>query len=482
MRKLIQKITSQLEGYDFFDTLKHTSTYFSATILINVLGLISLPIYTGFLSESEFGIVEVFNSTIKLLAVLMTLNVHQAVSRYYFEEKNDFSDFLGSTVISAISVFSVTSLVCLFFKDSLVSLWNIPEELFYWVFPAVFSVIILAVFNHLFISKKQSVLVSKGQVFFSYSRFAGALLFLVLLTPAYLGRVVGDVIFSVIISAYLLYKIYPHIKWTFSKRHLQYILSYALPLVPFSISAFLLNYFDLFMINGESNEDAGLYAFAYKIGILFMGLDQALQNAGKPDFFKWMNNKDYSSITGQIKSIMKFEVLGSTFLILFAIDIGSLLASKEGFVTSLHLVPIIIIGYVFFGAYNFYARLIVYSKKTIYISGITILAGILNVFLNSVYIPIHGYEIAAYTTLVSYASMLAMGWLVVVAIMKLPPPPLTDLLLKISFIGLIFFVSLFIRDLEVSYFFSFLMKGSVFSIVFLVLFYDKIFVLLKGEE
>ena len=482
MKNWINKIKAQLQGYDFFDTLKHTSTYFTATLLINALGIISLPVYTSFLEIDEFGIVEAFNQAIKLLAVIMTLNAHQAVGRYYFEEKKDWREFLGSSLITTFSVFVLVSLLVFSFRKPLLHYWNIPPDLFYWVFPATLSLVILMVFNLLFVARKESFLVSKGQVLFSYARFIGAVVFLFWLTPAYFGRVVGDVLMSVVLAGYLFYKIYPHVRWVFSKEHLRYIVTYCLPLVPFSISGFLLLYFDLFMINSADNQDAGLYAFAYKIGLLFMGLDQALQNAAKPEFFKWMNAKNFEAITSQVKSIMKFEVIGSVFLILFAFDIGSVLASKAGFKASLHLVPIIVLSYVFFGAYNFYARLIIYSKKTIYISLITIAGGALNIVLNSKYIPQFGYEIAAYTTLVSYIAMLLMGWITIVWIMKLPPPPFKDILVKISGVVLILILSHYLYQIDIAYILNLFLRLLIFAGLFLLLFWSKIIGVFRNDE
>ncbi len=480
MKEFIRRIKIQLEGYDFFDTFKHSSTYFSAIVLINILGLISLPVYTSFLDDADFGIVEVFNNTVKLLMVLLTFNTHQAVSRYYFEEKEDWRDFLGTSFITSFSVFILTSSLLFIYRDSICFYWNIPYELFYWIFPATICLIILSVFNQLFIAKKEPFLVAKGQILFSYLRFLGAIIFLYCLVPNYFGRIVGDIIFMVVVAIYLLYKIYPFIKWRFKKAHLSYIFNFTLPLIPFSISAFILNYFDLFMINFSSNSDAGLYSFAYKIGFLFVGLDQALQNAGKPDFFKWMNSKNYTAITGQVKSIMKVEVLGAAFLILFAYDLGFLLASKKIFTTSLDLVPIIVMSYVFFSAYNFYGRLLLFSKKTIYISLITILAGVFNIVLNSIYIPKFGYEAAAYTTLISYALMFLMGWLVIVKVMKMPPPPLGDILLKITVVGMILIINYLLNQAELAYALTFLFKILIFGSLFLGLFKDKVFGLLKG--
>ena len=474
MKELIKKIQTHLEGYDFFDTLKHTSTYFTATILINALGIISLPVYTSFLTTAEFGIVEIFNNTIKVLAVLMTFNTHQAVGRYYFEGKKDWNIFLGTSLITTFFVFVVVSIILFISQRWILYYLNIPQALFYWFFPATISLAILAIFSQLFVAKKQSFLVSKGQVLFSYGRFFGAVIGLLWVVPLYFGRVIGDVILSVFIAAYLFYKIWPHIKWKINLDHLKYNLKFSLPLIPYSLSGFILNFFDLFMINSSNNSDAGIYAFAYKIGFLFLGLDQALHNATKPDFYKIMNSGTYELLIDQIKSMLKFHAIGATFLILFASDIGYLLARNAAYTYSLNIVPIIVIGYLFFASYNFYARLLFYSKKTYYISIITLFVAFLNIVLNIIYIPLYGYEAAAYTTLASFIVMLILGRIVVINVLKLPAPPFFRIIKNIGMILLLGGIMIMLLQLELPYPLMFCLKILIFGSLGVFLFGKKI--------
>ncbi len=481
MLKLLQKI----QQYQFFDTLKHTFNYFGAVLVIQGLSIVSLPIYTHYLDPASFAVVDAFMKVVSVLTILFTLNTHNAISRYYFEDKKDWQAFLGTSFVTAFSIFGFSSVILFFFKEQLLYYTTIPESLFVWIFPVVLANIVFAVFNQLFIARKESKKVSIGKIAFSYLRFIGAVTLLIYIgTSPSEERVVGDAIGSILIGLLMFASIFPYIKWTFVRAHLDYILRFSIPLIPYALSAFIINYFDFFMINfSEGNSDAGLYSFAYKIGLLFFGLDDALQSAAKVDFFKWMNAGQYDKIRGQVKSIFKFEMLGALFLIFFAYELGTLLSSKASFTEALHLVPILVMGYVFFALYQFYGRMIYFSKKTIYVSSVTVIAGLVNIALNAIFIPKYGFEAAAVTTVISYVLMIFLAWFVVVKILALPST--TDFWFTLKHLtGLLTFLAIgyWIMSLGLGFWWPILIKLGLFGIFSSIVFWDKIISLLSSKE
>ena len=59
---------------DFKALAKHSSNYLFATMATKSLAFISIPVYTRLLSVYEYGIINVFISTIGIVQVLLTLN------------------------------------------------------------------------------------------------------------------------------------------------------------------------------------------------------------------------------------------------------------------------------------------------------------------------------------------------------------------------------------------------------------------------
>ena len=88
-------------------------------------------------------------------------------------------------------------------------------------------------------------------------------------------------------------------------------------------------------------------------------------------------------------------------LIIVSPEILKILASKS-YWEGIKLIPIIIVANFLFFAYNIYSNLEHYYKKSNQITALTILAAVLNLVLNYIFIPKFGYVAAAFTTAISY--------------------------------------------------------------------------------
>ena len=68
--------------------LKHSGNYLFAIIASKALAFISLPVYTYLLTVEEYGVYNVFISTVGIATIILTLNTEVAVSRYYYDSKD----------------------------------------------------------------------------------------------------------------------------------------------------------------------------------------------------------------------------------------------------------------------------------------------------------------------------------------------------------------------------------------------------------
>ena len=85
---------------DFKALAKHSTNYLFAIMATKALAFISIPVYTRLLSVYEYGIINVFMSTVGIVQVLLTLNTEVAISRYYYDAKNeqDFKEFCSTSI------------------------------------------------------------------------------------------------------------------------------------------------------------------------------------------------------------------------------------------------------------------------------------------------------------------------------------------------------------------------------------------------
>lgn len=485
-----QGLSKRLQQFSFFDTFKHASTYFSGTLLVHLLGVVSLPVFTAYLSDEEYGIVNVFTSYLLIISVLVTLNLHWAVSRYYFEEdKTDFDSFLGSILLGVSASFLVLGGVMWWLEEQVAVLLNLPTPLVKWLLLTAYVVTIIAIFTQIMVATKQSKKQSTVQVVWQYGKFGLTVMGLIWLSGqtywvngqeesyTYMGKIIGEWIGTFVIACYAFSQIYQYLSFKNLKwSHLQYALVFSIPLIPLSLSNYILTSFDQWYIDQTvGHAQAGQYSFAYKIGLIYMGLGSALVNGANPSYYQYMNNKKYKEVWQQVDSMCKLLVLGGCFLILFAVDAGTLLSSSPVFLEALPIAPVIVGSYVFFGIASFANRGIYFLKKNGYLAGLILFCGVVNIIMNAHYIPLYGYQAAAYTTLASYGLMMVLSIGLTTYILKLPPLPLGRILKYIVLLGGIVAINYGLGQPNVGMHLGWIcFKGGLFLLLALVLYYNKI--------
>ena len=79
--------------------LENVSIYMFASVFSFAVSILVLPVYTRYLSPSDFGVVILFTMFGSLLTGFLSINIHFSTYRYYFKYKNDLEKFriLNST-------------------------------------------------------------------------------------------------------------------------------------------------------------------------------------------------------------------------------------------------------------------------------------------------------------------------------------------------------------------------------------------------
>lgn len=419
----------KIKGFSFFNTFKHSSVYFIGTLLTQALGLLSLPIYLFFLTKAEYGIVSIFLSYVNIVSVILSLNLHLSIGRYFHEKDADLKSFVSTIFIATFFINLAFGIPIFIFRESIGALINLPPNVILYLLLTGYVGVIYYIFFQLKREEKKSREVSILSVFWQYIKFGCSIVGMYWLSnqagQAFFGKIVGELVGSLFFAFIFILRIWKFLDFKiFIWEHLRYAIRYSIPLIPYSIGGYLLNSFDQWYINSElGNEEAGLYSFAYKVGMLLLGLISALHSAGNPDYNQWMNKKFYDKVSSQALSIHKLTILGGLFLLLFSVDAGSFLLNlinKPDFLESLSIIPPITGGYVFYGWALLYSRGINYFKVNIYLTLILVGSGLINILLNAYYIPDNGYSAAAYTTFASYLFMMLLSWVITHFWLKFP--------------------------------------------------------------
>lgn len=400
-------------GRGLLDLFGHARSYLVGEVAVKALGIISLPVLTRLLSPSEYGTLAVFASYFTLLHTVLSLNTHTVVARYFYDRTDDFPAFLRTTLFVSLGVLLTSFGILSLFYDWVRNALDLPGHSLLLLLILTFAFTWSAIYRQVLVSQQQSRQAAIWPIVRGYVGFAlGVALILPLSETRYYGPMAARVLVEVALGAYFVRKLWALTKTGGpSKRaHVYYILSYGLPLIPYSISGQILGQFDRIMINGTVGAAAtGIYSVGYNVAALMLMVIVPLRTALTPELFALQNEQRHDAVDRLNAQMLEVTAAFGVLLIVFAREIISLLAPSS-YSSAIAVVAPVTIGYLFHalsGVYGQYGHLL---KRTGYLSVTVLVAGAANVLLNLYYLPLYGPNAAAYTTLASYVISGVLAW------------------------------------------------------------------------
>ncbi len=392
-----------------YSVLKHSAVYSFGNIALKGMGLITLPVITHYLTTSEFGIYGILEITIIILAEILTLG--QANSILFFNTTKDYQDKKESvffTIVASVLGINIIFTVIAFVIKILAPALLISTSNFTIYFAFIIAISALRALT--------SVLIIKLRADEKSSLFTAVILIkvvsfigLIFYTVVYLKLSVAGIMYSflfneIFILAILLPSMLTKMKFHFEKEIVMKALKYGFPLVFSAIGINILNLSDRYLIRYFLDFKAvGVYDFGYKIaGTLQMFLIIPFNLAIMPLAFKEYKKPGDKRYYSKLMTYLCFVIIwGGLALSLFSGFIIKVLGDNKFGGAGIY-VPIIITAYIFSAMRNVASIGMLLSQKTYYIGIITVVAGLLNIGLNIILIPIYGVIAAAYTTLIAF--------------------------------------------------------------------------------
>lgn len=409
------------------ELFSHGKNYLIANVATRALNFISVPILTRLLTPEDYGINGVFLGTVMILSSIYNLNIDKSISRYYYDQKNekDFKKYVGTCYFLMFFLFLLSSVILIFFQGFFSNLLGVNPTLLLCAIPIVFINIIISSFQQIYQPLKQSALVAKFSTIQIYLIFLISVPIVYLLpSERYYGLVWGQVIGGAIIVVCLIKYVKPFIKLHFDRKYMKYMLFYSIPLIPEALSGIIIEQFGKLYIGGSMGMDsAGYYTFVASISSLVLIIVSVSNQAWVPYYFEYMNSKDYLSLDKDLKRILILTFISALGVSCFGKELALLLA-KSNYAKFLYLLPLLCIGYAFFQLFYVYYRNISYVRKTLYMSLIVVVSGIINVLCNSMLVQRFQELGVAISFMLSYLTMVILAWLINKLIVKIHSTPI----------------------------------------------------------
>jgi len=90
--------------------LRHGATYGLGDMLSRVIGFLMIPVYTHYLSTSDYGINELVGLSAGVIGIVLSLGLAGAIYRFYFDKEVEDPNIVVSTAFVGVPILSFVGL------------------------------------------------------------------------------------------------------------------------------------------------------------------------------------------------------------------------------------------------------------------------------------------------------------------------------------------------------------------------------------
>jgi O-antigen/teichoic acid export membrane protein len=384
---------------------KNTLIYTIGRIIPQLAGFLLLPLYTKYMSPTEYGIVQSLQTISVIITILFSLATERSMARLYFDYKTEREKkmLIGNANV-LIFVTSTVFLGLSFLFDSQIS--KVYSSIDFYPF-YVYS--ILNAYLLLFTQIPRVVLQTQekaGEFFWSsITQFVGGVIFIVYFVvirkEGAEGMLKGQLIGSAITLPWFIYLIRKQSIFTFNYAMMRSVFLYSIPLVPLLLFGWVNNLSGrIFIEQYFSLHDVGIYSLGYKIAGIVLLVVGSFYTAYSPVFYKVSNDQN------EINPKQKLQQYNLVYILLIAfIGFAVALVGREIIILFLDkryidawvIVDIICLVYVISNISSLFNLMIYQQKKTARMLMVVAASAVANVGFNFLLIPPYGYLGAAWS-------------------------------------------------------------------------------------
>ncbi|MEQ1638247.1 MAG: oligosaccharide flippase family protein [Methylococcales bacterium] len=413
-----------------------TAIYGISSIFGRFLNYLLVPLYTYYFTPAEYGVVSEFYAYAGFFSVLLLFGFETGYFRFR-DKANPQKDVAYSTAL--IFVVAINLLFLLFILaintrlSALLNYANHPEYVlcfaliflfdavsaipfarlraenrpFYFAGLQVFGILITIALSLFFIVYCPKVLkqnpaswvnlaynpsVGIGYIFIA--NLVASLFKFVLLTPQLLGM-----------------------RWGFDQVLFGQMLRYSLPMVVIGFAGVINEMLDrallkyLLPFDVQTNlKMLGIYSACYKLSILMSLFIQAFRFAAEPFFFSYADKFDARKVYADVLNVFVIFCVFIFLLVTLFIDFFKYFVGAE-FRVGLEVVPILLLANLCLGIYVNLSIWYKLTDRTLLGAMVSLSGAGLTLGLNILWIPAFGYVGSAWATLICYASMALVSYL-----------------------------------------------------------------------
>lgn len=391
-------------------TIKNTFIYSIGTFTSRLAGFILIPLYTSHFSTEEYGMMSIMEVTSQVLLALLGFSLYNAFFRWYWDKSyiNKQKSILFTILVFLFFQITLFLFLVLSFQHELSRLLFDSDQYSYLIQLLLF----VSAFEAIGVLISALLRLKEKALFFTLLQTIKLIVSLLLtiylvvyrnknIEAVYEAQLIANLLYFILIFNVLRKNIVIKFEW----KILLDMLSFSLPLVLTSISGIILNITDRFSLRFLSDmASVGIYSLGFKVAntirvFIITSVNLALQ----PMIFKMMdepgNKRFYSKVMTYFTFGLMFFVL---FFSLYSPEIIKIISKQNmQYWNAYEIVPVLSFSMLFTMLRDVAYTGLNIKKKTRIIAMLIISAAILNIFLNTLFIPVWKFYGASIATTLS---------------------------------------------------------------------------------
>ena len=422
-------------------TFKHTVLYGIGQVAAKAVGFLLIPVYTRYLSPSDFGIVALVMIYFTILEIILRLGVDSAMFRVYFNEPDEDR---RSSLVNTAFLFQFLSSVGLFAVIYPLSgpiselFFGSRDYLVFFQFATAGQALIMirTVPRAILRAQEKPIPFTIVNLGYFVLFMAFNILFVVGMEEGALGIIKARFWGGVVMTPVMLFIYFRNMRPRFNWSQLKQVMTFGLPLIPEGLASWILSLADRFILRiaapinrivetvqygaGELSaksgvvlagalaalHEVGIYDLANKFSLIVkMGLVSPFIIAWGPLMFSVYHKPEAKQVYRSVLTLYTLIATGAALAVgVMAPDILKLMATWP-FYEAWRAVFILSLSHVFYGVYLVFTVGTSVVGKTKYQAYSAMIGAALNIILNLLLIPRWGMMGASVATLTSYAAM-----------------------------------------------------------------------------
>jgi O-antigen/teichoic acid export membrane protein len=396
---------------------KHSAIYGFGGLVQRILAVLLLPVYTRYLTPSDYGIVETLIALTTVLVITLRLGITNAFFRFYFDRPDPAHRrlVLRTSFWFTMMMATLGLVVGVAFSREISSVLfgsSDEAEVVAAAFVGLWAQMNYEQLTSLFRVEERSVAYVTASLANIALTIAATLVLVVALDAGPLGVVVGNFTGTLLVYAALVGYRREQLGLQLDRGLLREMNRFGMPLVPSALLLWVTNFSDrFFLVKLADTQEVGLYSVGVRIASAMALLLTAFRTAWPAFAYSIEDDREakrtYAFVLTYLVFVTTWVATGLALLSPWLVD----WIAAPAFASSSRVVGPLAFAVVIFAGYVVMVIGVGRARRTQFNWVVTGAAAIVNVVLNLLLIPRYGMMGAAAATIAAYATMFAgMTW------------------------------------------------------------------------